>query len=302
MEKSTARPATLSQTQDTLQEGVSPRPIQGSGRTRWGVHIALIVICFLICIPAIYAGIVATLTTLESIEVPPRLIPGSDFPSNVSTLFNQRGFDRLIWNTAIVTLVVVVGKTALAMLAGLAFVYFQFPGKWFLFFFVLLTLLLPTEIILLPLFRLVSELRWIQTNPNLALTMPFLGSAVGAFLFRQHFNNIPRELAEASQIDGAGPLRFLFSVLIPMSWNVIGAHAMIQFISMWNQYLWPVLVIQNTSDQIIQVGVSQAASLSGQTDFGLLMTAGIVASIPPLILFVLLQKQFMNGFAITRDK
>jgi sn-glycerol 3-phosphate transport system permease protein len=134
------------------------------------------------------------------------------------------------------------------------------------------------------------------------LTIPFLATATGAFLFRQHFSNIPRELAEAAQIDGATPVRFLFSVLIPMSWNVIAAHALIQFIASWNQYLWPVLIVQDMSQQVIQVGVRSAAAQGTNTDFGLLMAAGIVASLPPLVLFVLMQKQFMSGFAITRDK
>ncbi len=273
-------------------------------KTRWGVHISLIIVCTLVALPALYALQVSTLSVEQSFFVPPQLFPpGNDFLENLRTLFDEQDFGQLITNTVIVTLLVVTVKTALAMLAGLAFVFFRFPGKWVLFFVVLLTLLMPTEIILFPLFRLVAELEWIQTNPRLALTMPFLATAVGAFLFRQHFSNIPKELVEASQIDGATPLRFLVSVLIPMSWNVIGAHAMIQFIAMWNQYLWPRLVISDQSDQIIQVGVRQAVNATGsQVDFGLLMTAGVLASIPPLILFITLQKQFMNGFAITRDK
>lgn len=273
-------------------------------KPRWRTHLALAVICILISLPALYALQVATLTIEAAFIAPPQLFPpGEDFGNNLSTLFNQRNFGRLIYNTTVVTLVVVITKTIFALLAGLAFVYFRFPGKWVLFFFILLTLLMPTEIILFPLFRLVSELEWIQTSPKLALSMPFVATAVGVFLFRQHFNNIPRELAEAAQIDGASPLRFLFSILVPMSWNVIGAHAMIQFIATWNQYLWPRLIISDPEQQIIQVGVRQAVLSSGaQTDFGLLMSAGIVASIPPLILFILMQKQFMNGFAITRDK
>jgi sn-glycerol 3-phosphate transport system permease protein len=253
--------------------------------------------------PAFFALQVATLTIQQAFISPPQMFPpGGDFIQNVTSLFTNQDFGRLLLNTTVVALVIVIGKTALALLAGLAFVYFHFPGKWVLFFFVLLTLLLPTEVILLPLFRMVSELQWVSTNPRLALTVPFLATATGAFLFRQHFSNIPRELAEAAQIDGATPLRFMFAILIPMSWNVIGAHALIQFIGAWNQYLWPVLIIQNRVDQVIQVGVRNSVVSGTQTDYGLLMAAGIVASLPPLILFIVLQKQFMNGFAITRDK
>ncbi|MCB9437564.1 MAG: carbohydrate ABC transporter permease [Anaerolineales bacterium] len=273
-------------------------------KTRWGTHIALIIICFVMALPAIYALQVSTLTAPDALLMnPPKLFPpGGDFTENVRLLFVNRDFDKMLVNTVIVSLVVVIGKTATGMLAGLAFVYFKFPGKWFLFFAILLTLLMPTEIILVPLFDLVADLGWRKTNPRLALTLPFLGSAIGAFLFRQHFSNIPRELVEAAQIDGAGPLRFLVLILLPMSWNIIGAMAVIQFIYMWHQYIWPIVLITDTQDQMIQVGVRNAAGLSGTSDFGLLMAAGVVASIPPVIIFILLQKQFMSGFAITRDK
>lgn len=321
--------------QQTLETDMRlPRP---RTRTRWLTHIGLCIVCFFIMIPALYALQVSTLDILQSLQAPPVLFPPggereslSEFlrtplgslPNNIAVLFgapdtstaalggaeisgeSRFDFGRLIYNTTIVTLVVVIGKTLLALLAGLAFVYFRFPGKWVLFFIVLLTLLMPTEIIIKPLRDLMVDLGWRQSNPKLALTMPFLASAIGAFLFRQHFTNIPKELAEAAQMDGAGAFRFLFAVLIPMSWNVIAAHAMIQFIYMWNQYIWPTFILQDVTspEQMIQVGV-RSASLSGQfTNYGLLMSAGIVASIPPLILFLLLQKQFMNGFAITRDK
>jgi sn-glycerol 3-phosphate transport system permease protein len=274
-----------------------------TSKPRIGTHLALIVVCFVMCIPALYALQVATLTIDAAFVSPPQLFPpGGDLLNNVGTLFDRLNFGALLLNTTLVALMIVIGKTALALTAGLAFVYFRFPGKTFLFFVVLLTLLMPTEIILLPLFRMMSELRWGELNPRLALTIPFIATAAGVFLFRQHFSNIPRELAEAAQIDGATPARFLISVLIPMSWNVIGAHALIQFISSWNQYLWPVLIIQDQTQQVIQVGVRSAVNVGAQTDFGLLMSAGIIASLPPLILFVLLQKQFMNGFALTRDK
>lgn len=272
-------------------------------KTRWGVHIALIGVCFVMCIPALYALQVATLDIAQAFVAPPQLFPpGADFGPNVTSLFERSNFGGLIFNTAVVALAVSIGKTGLALLAGLAFVYFRFPGKWLLFFVVLLTLFLPTEIILLPLFRMMAELGWGETNPRLALTIPFLATATGAFLFRQHFNNIPREMAEAAQIDGATPLRFLFAVLIPMSWNVIAAHTLIQFIGSWNQYLWPVLIVGDRAEQVIQVGVRSVAIQGTTTDFGVLMAAGIVASLPPLILFVLLQRQFMSGFALTAEK
>jgi len=255
------------------------------------------------CLPALYALQVATLTAAQAAFPPPRLFPpGTDLLGNLNALFTRLSFSRLIFNTLVASLGVVIGKTALALLAGLAFVYFRFPGRTVLFFVILLTLLMPTEIILLPLFRMMSQLGWGEDAPRLALTIPFLATATGTFLFRQHFRNIPRDMAEAAQIDGATPLQFMFRVLVPMSWNVIVAHALLQFIASWNQYLWPLLVIRDTDDQVIQVGVRNAVNFGLQADYGVLMAAGLIASVPPLMMFIFLQRQFMNGFAFTPDK
>ena len=272
-------------------------------KPRYGIHISLIIICFFVAFPALYALQVATLTLEEAFAIPPKLFPPSnDFFTNISDLFRRQAFDSFIINTFIISMVVVIAKTALAMLAGLALVFFRFPGRTILFFFILLTLLVPLEIIILPLLTMIADLGWGAQNPRLALSMPFLAGAIGVFIFRQHFSNIPRELAEAAQLDGASALRFMYSVLFPMSWNVIGAHAVITFISMWNQYLFPIKLGLMPEDQVVQVGVSQAVIVGSQTDFGLLMAAGVVASVPPLILFIVLQKQFMSGFTLTRDK
>lgn len=281
--------------------------MQPTSKTRRGVHAALIVICLLMCLPALYALQSATLSVEQSAFTPPQLFPpGESLPDNIATLFSRLNFGQMLVNTTLVSLIVVISKTALALLAGMAFVYFRFAGKTVLFFIILFTLLMPTEIILLPLFNMMSQVGWGQNYPQLALTVPFLATATGTFLFRQHFSNIPREMAEAAQIDGATPLQFMLAVLIPMSLNVIAAHALIQFISSWNQYLWAALIISDSSAQVIQVGVRQAASLSTQigstTNYGVLMAAGIIASLPPLVLFILLQKQFMSGFALTKDK
>lgn len=283
-------------------------------RMRLSTHLLLILICLFVGLPFLYALNVSTLTQAEAFQYPPRITPGGDFIDNVQALFdpNRQDFGRKFFNTFVVSVIVVLGKTLTSMTAGLAFVYFRFPGKWILFFFVLFTLLMPTEIIIVPLFRLMrdltdqfaawnmEEVRW--SDSKLSLTVPFLASATGAFLFRQHFSNIPRELLEAAQLDGASPIKFMFSVLLPMSWNVIGAMTVIQFLYMWNQYIWPELIIQDSREALIQQGVVNTITVGAQVDYGLLMAAAVVTSIPPVLVFVLLQRQFMSGFALTRDK
>jgi sn-glycerol 3-phosphate transport system permease protein len=212
----------------------------------------------------------------------------------------SRDLFHFMLNSVWVALAVTIGKTILSLLSGLSFVYFKFPGKWLVFGFVLITLMMPTEVLILALLRLVSDLH--LGNTTAALIIPFLASATGTFLFRQHFANIPAELSEAAQLDGANAITFLFRILIPISWNTIGALAVIQFIYSWNMYLWPQIVISDQSKQVVQVGLQTLTGLGNSTSFGPLMLGAVIASVPPVIVFVLLQKQFMSGFALSRDK
>lgn len=265
---------------------------------RWYVHLILIVACAFIGFPLFYAMIVSTQTNAEVFSY--QFTPGSAFGTNWDTVINLAQLPRYMINSVFIAVAVTVGKTLLSLLAGLAFVYFRFPGKWIVFGFVLITLMMPTEILIIALFRFVNALGW--GNNYAALIVPFLASATGAFLFRQHFANIPAELAEAAQLDGATPIQFLFRVLVPMSWNTIGALAVIQFVYMWNMYIWPALIIQGQERQVVQVGLRTLVGGDQAMSFGPLMLGAVIASIPPILVFLLLQKQFMSGFALTRDK
>lgn len=264
----------------------------------WYVHVILWIACFLMAFPLFYAMIVATQSNSEVFSY--RFLPGSNFAENWNIVMNIANLPRYMFNSTMIAVIVTAGKVILSLLAGLAFVYFRFPGKWVIFGFVLITLMMPTEILIIALFRFVTSLGW--GNTYTALIVPFLASATGAFLFRQHFANIPAEFSEAAQLDGATPLQFLLQVLIPISWNTIGALTVIQFVYVWNFYLWPVLIIQSQEQQIVQVGLRTLVAGDASVRFGPMMMGAVIASIPPLIIFLLLQKQFMSGFALTRDK
>lgn len=272
-----------------------------TGRLHIFAHLSLIVICLIVGFPMIFTMIKSTQNVGQIFAFPPNFLPGNRIVQNYTEALTTVNLVRLIGNTLLVAVVVSLGKTTLSLFAGMAFVYFRFPLRGPLFIFLLLTLMMPTDILIVALFRLVSDLKW--GNTFQALVVPFLASATGTFLFRQHFSNIPSELADAAQIDGAGPLGFLFRILVPMSWNVIGALGMIQFVYIWNQYLWPLLVINNNDSQLIQVALKGIAV--GATDmgnWGVALAAAVIASIPPLIVFLILQESFLHGFALTRDK
>lgn len=266
---------------------------------RWYAHIILIISCLMMGIPLLYAIVVSTQGNAEVFAY--QFTPGDDLARNWDVVMNQRQLGSYMFNSTVVALVMTAAKVVLSLLAGLAFVYFRFPGKWLVFGFILLTLMMPTEVMAIALFRFVSGLGWGDTYT--ALIVPFMASATGVFLFRQHFSSIPAELSEAAQLDGANPLQFLLRVLIPISWNAIAALFVIQFLYAWNQYIWPLMIIQGKEQQVVQVGLRTLVSgVETGDSFGPIMLGAVIASIPPLLVFVFLQKQFMSGFALTRDK
>jgi sn-glycerol 3-phosphate transport system permease protein len=242
--------------------------------------------------------LVATQTNAETYAI--QLTPGSALADNFQTVWFDRDFAGAMINSLQQSILVTVGKTVLSLLAGLAFVYFKFKFKWLVFFLVLITLMMPTEVMILAMFRQVAGYGWQDTMT--AIVVPFLASATGAFLFRQHFANLPADLLEASQIDGATPLKFLTKILIPLSWNVIAAMFVIQFVYTWNMFLWPSLIIRDDSKQVVQSALQTLTNIDGALTFGPLMLAAIIASIPPAIIFIMMQKPFMSGFAIGQNK
>lgn len=264
------------------------------------MHAFLIVAILLMWLPLMFAIIMSTQTAGESLANP--LAPGTGLAGNVTRALDRNLVDYLLRSAAAAG-VIALGKTVLSLMAGLAFVFLRFPGKWVIFSMILFTLLMPSEVTVIALFRLVSGT--LDMGDTFAgLVLPSLASATGVFLFRQHFMSIPGELSEAAQLDGINPLQYLGYVLIPLSWNTVGALVVIAFLGAWNLYLWPLMLITNPDEQVIQVGLS--AIIQGDNDYtphyGALMVGAIIASLPPLIVFLAMQRQFMSGFAISRDK
>ncbi len=288
---------TLSKTADAPKtESVAQK--RNRPRSMWKTHVGLVLTVFIMGFPLLYAMLLSTQTNADMFAF--RLLPGSAFWDNFEVVMVDRNMGRFMINSVIQVSIITVGKTVLSLLAGLAFVYFRFRGKSIVFGFVLITLMMPIDIMVLALFRMMSGLGWGDTM--WAITVPFLASATGTFLFRQHFNSIPAELSEAAQIDGATPLQFLRKVLIPMSWNVIGALAVIEVIYVWNMYLWPLIILREQSNQVVQVAISSFNTTQLGIGFGPMMMATVIASIPPLIVFIALQKRFMSGFQLSVEK
>jgi sn-glycerol 3-phosphate transport system permease protein len=233
------------------------------------------------------------------------LIPGPHLIDNyrealVSGAGNSAaGAGRMMLNSLITALVIAFGKIAISLLSAFAIVYFKFPLRNFFFWMIFVTLMLPVEVRILPTYKVVSDLGMLDSYTG--LTLPLIASATATFLFRQFFLTIPDELAEAARIDGAGPMRFFWDVVVPMSKTSMAALFVIQFIYGWNQYLWPLLVTTREEYYTIVIGIKRMIAGGGEaaTEWHLVMATAMLAMLPPLLVVVLMQKWFVKGLVDT---
>lgn len=205
----------------------------------------------------------------------------------------------MLMNSLIMALGISLGKIAISIISAFAIVYFKFPLRKTFFWLIFVTLMLPVEVRILPTYKVVSDLGML--NSYAGLTIPIIASATATFLFRQFFLTIPDELAEAARIDGAGPLKFFWDVVLPLSRTSIAALFVIQFIYGWNQYLWPLLITTEKSMTPIVLGVTQMISRSGDsaTDWNLLMATVMLAMLPPAAIVIGMQRWFVKGLVET---
>jgi sn-glycerol 3-phosphate transport system permease protein len=195
-------------------------------------------------------------------------------------------------------LVISIGKISISLISAFAIVYFRFPLRNFFFWMIFVTLMLPVEVRILPTYKVIADLGMINTYAG--LTVPLIASATATFLFRQFFLTIPDELAEAARIDGAGPLRFLWDVVVPLSRTNIAALFVITFIYGWNQYLWPLLVTTDESMYTAVIGIKRMITGGdAATEWNLVMATAVLAMLPPVLVVVLMQKWFVKGLVDT---
>ncbi len=204
----------------------------------------------------------------------------------------------MMLNSLVMALVIAFGKIAISIIASFAIVYFRFPGRNFFFWMIFVTLMLPVEVRIIPTYKVASDLGIL--NSYVGLTLPLIASATATFLFRQFFMTVPDELAEAARIDGAGPMRFFFDVLLPLSKTSIAALFVIQFIYGWNQYLWPLLITTEESMYTTVIGIKRMITGGDAlTEWHLVMATAMLALLPPALVVMLMQKWFVKGLVET---
>ncbi|OQW61075.1 MAG: glycerol-3-phosphate transporter [Proteobacteria bacterium SG_bin9] len=204
----------------------------------------------------------------------------------------------MLMNSFISAIGIAVGKILISILSAYAIVYYRFPFRMTAFWIIFITLMLPVEVRIYPTYKVVADLRLLDTYGGLIL--PLIASATGTLLFRQFFMTVPEELLEASRIDGAGPFRFFKDTLLPLSVTTMAALFVIQFIYGWNQYLWPLLITTQDSMQTIVTGIKKMLTTTDElAEWQIAMATAVLAMLPPVAVVIFMQRLFVRGLVET---
>ncbi len=268
-------------------------------------YLTLTLGVLVVAFPLYVTFVASTLTLDQILTVPMPLIPGDQLINNYSQVLSAgstRGSSapvgRMMINSGIMALVIAFGKIAISIISAFAIVFFRFPLRNFFFWMIFITLMLPVEVRIIPTFKVVADLGMLDSYAG--LTLPLIASATATFLFRQFFFTIPDELAEAARIDGAGPMRFFWDVVLPLSKTSIAALFVIQFIYGWNQYLWPLLITTQESMYTTVIGIKRMISGGdAATEWQLVMATAMLAMVPPALVVILMQRWFVKGLVET---
>jgi sn-glycerol 3-phosphate transport system permease protein len=268
-------------------------------------HVVMILGVLVIAFP-VYVTFVASTHPLERImQVPMPLLPGDQLVENYSqvlsagtTTGSKAAVGTMLLNSTVMALGIALGKIAISIISAFAIVYFRFPLRMAFFWMIFVTLMLPVEVRIIPTFKVAADLGIL--NSYVGLTLPLIASATATFLFRQFFLTVPDELAEAARIDGAGPMRFFWDVILPLSKTSIAALFVIQFIYGWNQYLWPLLITTDESMYTTVIGIKRMiVGSDAANEWNLIMATAMLAMLPPALVVLVMQRWFVRGLVET---
>nr|WP_319388167.1 sn-glycerol-3-phosphate ABC transporter permease UgpE [uncultured Cohaesibacter sp.] len=269
-------------------------------------HLVLIFGILLVALPIWIMFVASTHDPVRMAHVPLPLLPGGQFWENLRLTFFGNGLKgsetaavwQLMLNSFIMAMMISIGKISISILSAYAIVYFRFPLRMTFFWMIFITLMLPVEVRIVPTFEVVANLGML--NSYWGLSVPLIASATATFMFRQVFLTIPDELLESARIDGAGPMRFFFDMLLPLSRTNIAALFVIVFIYGWNQYLWPLLVTTDQSMGTIVISIKQMLEAeTGSPQWNVIMMTALLAMLPPVAVVIGMQKFFVKGLTET---
>src|SRR5437867_10701679 len=261
-------------------------------------HAILAAAVALLAFPLYYAFVISTHTLAQVTTMPPTPWPSTALFANYAEALQRAQMGRMLINSAIVALGVAAGKITISLLSAFAIVYFDFRGKHVVFWMIFVTLMLPVPVRIVSTYQVVSVLGWVNTYWG--LTVPLMASATGTFLFRQFFRTIPDSLADAAQLDGAGPMRFFWTILLPLSKANMAALFVILFVYGWHDYLWPLMITNTPEMRTAVIGIESLVPRTSQLpEWNVAMAAAMMVLLPPVGVIVVMQRWFVKGLIET---
>lgn len=270
---------------------VARRRIASTGTI--AAYVAMAAVTLLICLPLAWMALASLKTRQEIYSLPISWIPETYRWRNYADAWNAVPFGRYFLNSMIVTAGGASLKLVNAALTAYALVFLRFPKKNVIFLLVIAALMVPVQVTLIPNYVFVADRGWLNSYQGMIL--PTGGVALGTFLLRQHFQTLPREVIEAARIDGAGHLRLLWQIVLPMSRPALVAVGMIAVVTEWNDYLWPFLVANSADMRTLPVGLTALQNSEGSTEWGIVMAGTVMVITPVLLLFLWAQRHIVEG-------
>ena len=268
-------------------------------------HFTLVLGIIIVAFPIWVTFVAASHDGVRMLQVPLPLLPGDQFFNNLKQALTKGVGDSntipvgmMMFNSLIMALMIAIGKIIISLLSAFAIVYFRFPFRMMFFWMIFITLMLPVEVRIIPTFQVVASLGML--NSFWGLTIPLIASATATFMFRQVFLTIPDELLEAARVDGAGPMKFFWDILLPLSRTNIAALFVILFIYGWNQYLWPFLITTDRSMWTIVMSIKSMLEASEQSpEWNIITMIALLALLPPVLVVLVMQRLFVKGLTET---
>jgi ABC-type glycerol-3-phosphate transport system permease component len=258
---------------------------------RWIGHVATVTLCLAIILPMLLVVGTAFKPADEIYSISPW--PLHPTLENFARVFDA-AFGVYLWNSLGTTVLRVSGQIVLAVLAAYGLTRWTFAGRDIVFAVILAALMVPHMLTMIPIYLMIGKLGWFDSWT--ALIVPNLAFPFGVFLLRQHMLSFPKDLLEAAEIDGAGPLKALWSIVVPNLWPALAALLIVGFVETWNEYFWPLLVTDSDHARTIQLGIRRFLESDGGESYGPLMAGVTLASLPVLALFFVLQRRVMDTF------
>jgi len=262
------------------------------------LYLTVNILAFVMLLPLFWMISTSLKPNEQVYLIPPKWIPNPIMWSNYPRAFSFAPFGLFIKNSIIITAICVVGVVFSSSLAGYSFAKLRWPGRDIIFFILLGTMMLPGQVTMIPIFILFKKLGWINTFYPLTVPSFFGGGAFNIFLMRQFFLTIPYELDEAARIDGASFFKIYTNIELPLSIPVVTAISIFTFIGSWNEFMGPLIYLNDSSKYTIQLGLRMFQA-DFSADWSALMAMSIVAALPCIILFFIAQRYFIQGIVLT---